>query len=187
VSLLAELWKVHNPEGIVISNIRTWDLADYTATSMHDLMVTALEHRETPKFVVVDEGSTHFDARTNSYEVAAQWTPAAKRFAKIGIEVAAIVGHTGKDLHPEAKRLTTLALWKAEQKLVEFFGSWPAESDRPTNPLFAGSLDNLEATAASYSPDDAAPWAWNLEAELFSLDLDWPDLLDQLRQRGPAE
>ena len=175
------------PEDIlVISNVRSWGRTDITCTSMHELMVTLLEHRARPKVVIIDEGSTHFDARTANYEVAQQWTPAAKRFAKIDVYATAIVAHTGKDLHPEAKRLTTLAAWKQDKKQAEFYETWGGDDDAPSDLLFNGPVDALEK-ADGYDPDDAAPWNWDLRAQLFERDCSWRELLDLLEERGPAD
>jgi hypothetical protein len=118
--------------------------------------------------------------------VAQQYPPLAKRYAKIGVDVEAVVGHTGKDLHPERKALTTTAFNKSTPETAQFFDSWRRDSDFPTDQLFGGELTELEK-ADGYDPDDAAPWSWNLEPELFSLDLDWDELLEELRERGPAE
>jgi len=186
MSLLAELRSATVDDLLVISNSRTWPLTDKVVTSAHDLAVTCIKHRDRPKFVFIDEGSTHFDARTNSYEVAAQFSPLAKRMAKVNVDVFGTVFHTGKDCHPELKRLFTTAYFKHSKKEVDFFENWPADADKPTDQLFGGSLENLEPATAEPDPNDAAPWDWNLEPDLFALDLDWPDLLDELRDRGPA-
>jgi hypothetical protein len=170
----------------VISNARA-GIVDNRVTTCHDLGVTLLEYREQPKAVLIDEGSTHFDARTNSHEVATQWSPLLKRMSKLGVEVVIVIGHTGKDVDPEMKRLTSLAFYKTEPKIVEFYETWPSDSDRPTDLLFDGSLESLEATAVEYDPDEPAPWEWNLRANLFDNDLDWSNLLAALRERGPAE
>jgi len=187
MSVVTELSQAHWDDLLVISNVSSWELTDVVVTSCHDLAVTLLEHRDRPKLVLIDEGSTHFDARTNSYEVASQWSPLLKRMSKLGVEVVGVVGHTGKDLDPELKRLTSLAFYKTAKDNVEFFESWPADSDRPDERLFGGSLENLEATAATYDPDDSAPWAWNLEPDLFSQDLPWDGLLRELKTRGPDD
>lgn len=171
---------------LVISNAHA-QCVDHRVTNCHDLAVTLLEHRDVPKFVVIDEGSTHFDARTNSYEVSSQWSPLLKRMSKLSCEAVCVIGHTGKDVDPELKRLTNLALFKSAPKSAEFFAEWPADSDFPDDRLFGGSLEELEPTSYDYDPDEPAPWKWNLEADLFSHDLDWPELLDELRDRGPAE
>ena len=65
VALLAELRSATTNDLLVISNSRSWPRTDLVVTSAHDLAVTLIEHRDRPKFVFVDEGSTHFDARTN--------------------------------------------------------------------------------------------------------------------------
>jgi len=187
MALLAELRSATVDDLLVVSNSRTWDRTDIVVTSAHDLAVTCIEHRDRPKFVFIDEGSTHFDARTNSYEVAAQFSPLAKRMAKVNVDVFGTVFHTGKDCHPELKRLFTTAYFKHSKKEVDFFADWPADADKPTDQLFGGTVDNLEPALTEPDPDDAAPWDWNLRPDLFALDLDWPDLLEELRQRGPAE
>ncbi|GAA5473910.1 hypothetical protein Hhis01_01318 [Haloarcula hispanica] len=170
---------------LILSNVRTWEQTDIVVTSAHDLAVQLLEHRDRPKAILIDEGSTHFDARTNRREVAEQYTPLAKRYAKIGVDMEAVVVHTGKDLHPERKRLSTLAMYKAAKKSAEFFETWPADADAPTERLFGGSLEEIEK-ATGYDPDDAAPWAWNLRAGLFERDVDWGDLQDLLNEQGPS-
>lgn len=53
--------------------------------------------------------------------------------------------------------------------------------------LFGGIVEELEPSLEEPDPDDSAPWAWNFEIELFARDLDWPELLDRLRARGPAD
>jgi hypothetical protein len=180
MALLAELRAADRDDLLVISNVRSWELTDVAVTSAHDLLVTLLEHRDRPKFVVIDEASTHFDARTYRHEVATQWTPLAKRFAKIGVDVCGLICHSGKDLHPEAKRLSTLPYFKREKKVVDFFERWPADADMPADQLFGGSIEDLEPTGTEYDPDDAAPWSWDLESDLFSLDLGWSDLLSRV-------
>ncbi|WP_252699469.1 hypothetical protein [Natronosalvus vescus] len=171
---------------LVISNSRTWHRTDLVVTSAHDLTVALLEHRQTPKAVVIDEASTHFDARTYNYEVPNQWTPLAKRMAKLGVEFCGLITHSGKDLHPEAKRLTTLAFHKEQKAVATFFMNWPAESDSPSDPVFPDPVQNLEKYEG-YDPDDAAPWDWNLRAGLFAEDLSWRKLLELLQESGPVD
>jgi len=107
--------------------------------------------------------------------------------AKLGFDVFATVGHTGKDLHPELKRLITLAFYKHTKKKVDFFKDWPADEDSPAGQLFGGTLEDLESATEEPDPDDAAPWAWDLEQDLFARDLEWQELGELLRKRGSAE
>lgn len=168
---------------MVLSNIRSLTRTDIVVTSAHDLAVELIRHRDRPKFVIIDEGSTHFDARTNSREVSVQFTPLAKRFAKIGVDAFGAIGHTGKDVHPELKRLTTFPIFKSDKTTLEVYDSWPADADFPEDHRF--TIEDLEPSSLRYDPDDAAPWRWDLRADIFSEDLDWSDLLEELERRGP--
>ncbi|QZP39841.1 hypothetical protein [Halobaculum magnesiiphilum] len=184
--LLCEVARASLDELSVIANFSA-DCVDRRVTSAHELAVALIEDRDVPKIVVIDEGSTHFDARTFRREVAVQFTPLAKRFAKLNVFACGTICHTGKDLHPEYKRLATLPFFKSEPQVAEFFSSWDAEEDFPEDRLFSGELTALEEAASSYDPNDSAPWQWDLRANLFAEDLDWPSLLDELKARGPAE
>lgn len=184
--LLTELARTRWPDLLVISNARS-EAVDLRVTSAHDLAVTLLSNRDRPKFVAIDEGSTHFDNRTNSREIATQWSPLAKRFSKVGVEVCAVNGHTGKDIDPELKRLTSLGVYKEAQDSADFFDTWDASEDRPEDQLFGGSLEALEPTSMDYDPDEPAPWSWDLRGDVFAKDLDWPQLAQHLREVGPAE
>jgi hypothetical protein len=66
-----------------------------------------------------------------------------------------------------------LAYWNGEKRVAEFFERWPADADRPVDGLLGGPVGSLKRTGTEYDPDDAAPWSWNLEPELFTLDLGW--------------
>ncbi|WP_336024773.1 hypothetical protein [Halobellus salinisoli] len=184
--LLVELGRTLWDDLLVLSNARA-GIVDERVTTCHDLALSLLENRDVPKAVVIDEGSTHFDARTNSRDVATQWSPLLKRMSKLGVELVIVIGHTGKDVDPEMKRLTSLAFYKTEPKTIDFYREWPANSDRPTDQLFGGSVESLEATSVAYDPDEPAPWSWNLRSNLFDLDLSWPALLAELQDRGPTE
>lgn len=182
----AELREAQLDEYLILSNVASSTSTDVVVRSAFDLLVALLEHRETPKAVLLDEGSTHLDGSVFRWEVRSQLTPMAKRFAKLGVDQFTAIGHTGKDLHPEVKRLTTLAAFKSDRTTAEFFESWPSESDRPEGRKFGGEVEEIEPAVDGYAADDAAPWAWNLPEDVWSQDLDWPELLDWLRERGPA-
>ena len=182
--LLAQLRKYDTDNLLVLSNFKS-SVTDIRVSSAHDLAVSLLENRDLPKFVMIDEASTHFDSRTNRRPVAVQWTPLAKRFAKLNVDVAGLVIHTGKDLHPEAKRLCTLPVYKTDKKTAEIYDRWPSDSESPEDLSFSGPLEDLEKAAARYDPDAAAPWSWNLRADLFAEDLSWSQLLETLRVEGP--
>jgi len=186
VWLVVEIARTLWPELVVISNAQS-GTTDVRVTSAYELAVAMLEHRERPTAVVIDEGSSYFDSRTKSREVAEQYSPLHKHMSKLGVAINAVIGHTGKDVAPEVKRLCSLALWKPEPDVAEFYGRWPGDADRPTEPIFDGPVSELEETSVDYEPNSRAPWEWDLDPQVLGLDLEWPELLEELRRRGPAE
>ena len=98
-----------------------------------------------------------------------------------------VIGHTGKDLHPEQKRLTTLPFFKEEQTAVDFYTEWLADSDRPTGQRFGGSLVNLERSVTDYDPDDASPWEWDLKSDIFTVSSNTlSEFANHLNHIGPS-
>lgn len=182
---IIEMRKIDNPDLLILSNVRSWEMTDIPVTSMYDLTVALLEHRETPKAILLDEMSTFMDARTYRREVAEQYGPVAKRYAKIGVDLEAAILHTGKDGHPERKALTTTAFWKSNPKEATFYDKWDRDSAEPEDPIFSGELKELER-ATGYDPDDSAPWSWNLQPGLMDDDLTWSEKLAKLKEVGPA-
>ena len=102
-------------------------------------------------------------------------------------DVFATVGHTGNDFHPELKRLLTLAFFKHSKKEVDCFKNWPTDSDAPTDRLFGEMVEKLEPVLEEPYPDDAAPWTWDLEPDLFARDVGWDELGQLLQQTGASE
>jgi len=72
------------------------------------------------------------------------------------------------------------------KKVANFYERWPTDGDYPTDQLFGGSIEDLEPTGYEADHNDAAPWVWNLEPDLFSKELRRPNLLEALRARGSA-
>lgn len=180
--LAREIW----PDLLVVSNSPTWEGDDVTVNSMHDLMTVLVDNRDRPKAVVFDEASRYMDSRTFGQEVAHQWTPAIKMFSKLGVEIAAHIGHTGKDVVPAIKRLTNLAVFKTAPDEARFFERWPGDADRPDDPLFDADLTDLEPTATGYDPDDVASWSWDLDADVYDGFRDWQHFGTRLKELGPT-
>ncbi len=70
--------------------------------------------------------------------------------------------------------------------MAEFYERWPADADFPDDRLFGGDIEDLEPTSAEYDPDDAAPWSWDLQADLFAEDMNWSELLRERKRHGPV-
>ncbi|AFD03992.1 ORF8 [Halorubrum pleomorphic virus 2] len=184
--LLTQLAREVHDDLVVLSNARA-SATDLRVATAHDLLAKLIEYKEVPKVVLIDEGSRHFDARHKSREVSAQWTPIHKAMSKLGVKAVIVIGHTGKDVAPEVKRITSLAGWKTEKDVVELYENWPADSDRPDSPLVAGEVTSLEKSDVIYDADDPAPWSWNLDPDVFDGDYSWAEMGDLLARRGPAD
>lgn len=104
---------------------------------------------------------------------------------KISMDTCEVICHTGKDLHPEAKRFAILCFYKTQPDVAEFYERWPADADFPDDRLFGDGIADLEPTGAEYDPDDATPWSWDLKTDLFAQDFEWSEFLDELKRRGP--
>lgn len=163
-------WRNVYPDGLMVSNSAIEGF-DERITSLDELVEWCVHNRDRQKFVFVDEGSTIFDARTNSYEVATQFTPFMKRFAKLGIDFAT-AGHSGMDIHPELKRLATTFFLKTDKKTVQFYDDY--EDDDLVAPVFPAPVTGLEKPTG-YDPDDWSPLRFDVDPEVFTLDFD--DLL----------
>lgn len=107
-----------------------------------------------PVLWIVDECSTHLDARTNSYEAANHYTPLLKRFAETNTD-AIHIGHSGLDVHKELRRstITTEFITETEPKTAEVYEG-VIEDEGNTRKY---ELTGLPDMSISYGPDDFAP------------------------------
>lgn len=156
-----EAWRALHSDGLLVTNADV-AVADYVIDGLNDLYEFCTEHSDRQKFVFIDEGSTHFDARTNAHVTAAQFTPLAKRFAKLQVDFATC-GHTTMDIHPELKRLATTIAYKPELKRVQFYDD--IDEDELLNPVFPDPIDGLDSPRIDYDPDDWAPLRFDLDSD----------------------
>jgi hypothetical protein len=183
--LIARLWQHDNPDGLLVTNVRSLKIADAHVTGMLELVeyLTRPDVVDVPVLLIVDEGSTHFDARRNRREVEMQWSPLAKRFAKLSVD-SIVIGHTLTDLHPEALRLGTLFLFKGEKTSAELYGTLD-----PSDRIFSDPVAMIEPVeefpARWYDPDDWSPWSWDLDPGL--LDREDVEAVRDGLERGPPE
>ena len=179
-ALYLELWlelaelKYGVDETVVVSNSETFPYVDHvcqSASKFVRLFFGSDEwfesngnqgdapeiHPDTPTFWIFDEASTHLDARTNSYQVAEQYTPYLKRFAKINTD-AIHIGHSGYDIHAELRRdtLMTEFLFKRGKKTADVYASM--NEDKGADLKY--TLEDIPLSGRQPDPDDFAPWSW---------------------------
>lgn len=179
--LLVELWLEltnlkYDPETdpVVLTNASSVSVADYVVQDIDDfqaLVFGSLDWFEsdgeqgkppvidpgTPKFWLFDECSTHLDARTNAHEVATQYLPLVKRFAKVRLD-ALHLGHSGMDIHKDLRRSTiaTEFIFKTSKKTADVFDDM--HEDQGANKKY--ELVDIPDTSLTYEPDDFAPFSW---------------------------
>ena len=90
-----------------------------------------------------------------------QWSPLAKRFAKLSVDCI-IIGHTLTDLHPEALRLGTLFGFKGSKERLELYGTLDPSEREFSDPLTA--IEPVEQFPPEwYDANDWSPWAWDVD------------------------
>lgn len=178
--LYLELWKElvdqkydSDLKPVIISNARSLK-PKYTVTgirSLVELVFGSEEYFESdgakgtppeidenrPKFLFFDECSTHLDARKFGYEVANQYLPWVKRFAKVNLD-ALHIGHSGMDIHKDLRRSTisTEFIFKRDLKVADVYSSM--DDDQGSDKKYR--LEAIPETSIPYDPDDFSPWRW---------------------------
>lgn len=167
--LLARLWQTAHPEGVVWSNLSSLTWSDRFIRSADDMLdcLESIRDADYRVLLILDEGSTWFDATSYGREVRNQWSPMTKRFAKFAGGVDSIViGHTLMDICPAALRVATAILWKEKQDVGQWFDSVDPDSRELDDPIFPDPLVDIEKIPDRvYDPDDMAPWKWDLDPD----------------------
>ena len=171
---LSEIKYPHTPDPVVLSNsslpcvdhvVRDIDTfremlfgCDGWFSSNGDIGTPPTIDPDTPTMWLFDEASTHLDARTHSREVAHQYTPLLKRFAKVNTD-AIHIGHSGKDIHTELRRgtLMTEFIFKTDLKTATVYDRM--QDDLGVDELY--SLIEIPEPSSHVDPDDFAPWSWS--------------------------
>lgn len=180
VQLLAEMWYRLAPmkygnerEPVLVSNSDTLterfpgNSSEVYGSSRLQKLVFANDGKdwnpeipqETPVLLVLDEASTHLDARTNSREVSVEYLPLIKRAAKVNVDVVHIA-HSGMDIYKELRRsnLMTEFIIKRAKTRAEVY----TRMDEGKGRDLSYALDNIPLPDAKpVDPDDYAPWAWD--------------------------
>lgn len=178
--LWLELWRDLVPmkygveNGVVLTNMRTLEDADYVVTDVMQFKRLAFGDDEyiatggekgtppeippdVPKWWHFDECSTHLDARTNRYEVTQQYLPLVKRFAKVDLD-AVHLGHSGMDIHADMRRdnISTEFVFKTGLKTANVYHRMFEDSGADLKYV----LEEIPETSIEYDPDDYSPWQW---------------------------
>jgi hypothetical protein len=167
--LMAELWKREHPNGLVASNIRTLDRADWINAWpdldewMKEDEETVLAGDQTPKLYLLDEGSSVASGRgSQGYEAATKLARLVYKIRKYGGSLI-IVGHDGKDVAPSVRELCTI-VEKVSEKRARFYDDVREREGRnPVTPELAG----IPLPDQSWQPNtyDVADFYWSRVGE----------------------
>lgn len=142
----------------VVSNMETFDRTDELALSHDDLDQAIADNDCTA--VVLDEAHIHLDGGRNESRryVRDEFAPMLKKCGKRGVVLFVVISHTGKDLHPEVKRLSTHIGRKTDLKTLELYHDFDDGSHRLEDEHTV--LEDLPAPPYDYDPNDLAPFSY---------------------------
>jgi len=143
----------------VVTNMESFEAVDDVFTSYSELR-SILGDSDDLHIVVLDEGHEHLDGGTheNKQFIRNEFGPFLKKCGKeADVVLFVVIAHTGKDLHPEIKRLSTHLGKKIDLKTLELFNDFDDNSHRLLDPHM--TLRDLPQPPYYYDPDDMAPFS----------------------------
>lgn len=150
--LLSEIWKL-NDEGEVGLNIESFEEKDQLIRSFSELKKWLEKSGE--KLFVFDEASSYAGGYGEQGYRARNLVKLLKRFRKYDASLL-IIGHTGKDVHPEIRRSCHDVIEKVGKKKARF---WEKLKDGEGKGLEL-EIDDIPKTGYSYDTDELTQWSW---------------------------
>ncbi|QRV16030.1 AAA family ATPase [Haloterrigena salifodinae] len=154
--LIAEIWQ-DITGGTIVTNIESCKNAVFVAGQ--DELDEWLDKNPNKKFIFVfDEASDTADGRGDSTAVTAQLSPFLKYIRKNDGNMI-IIGHTGKDVHAEVRRLCDF-IQKESKKVARFFKSVDEDGNgEGLKKTFRG----IPPTTLEYDTNEDSDWSWSDE------------------------
>jgi hypothetical protein len=150
---LAELWKRQN-SGLVGSNIETLEQKDDFIERFDDLQDWIQGPGE--KLFIFDEASSHASGYgSDAGKVTKHFRQLLRTFRKNGANLL-IIGHTGKDVHPDVRRLATDIIHKESKSEATIYNY--IEDGTPEDQK--GGLEGIEPTAWNFDTKEESRWFW---------------------------
>lgn len=98
-----------------------WLAEGHEITSVQDLAQKDLDIDASDKLFIFDEGSNYASGYSgDAHDAQDKLGSLVKLIRKLGGNLI-IIGHTGKDIHPDIRRLTNDCIYKSGQKTAKFF------------------------------------------------------------------
>lgn len=169
--LLTQLWKAENPEGLIGSNIRTWEEADewipkfstlenWLGQNTRELDEGGITQTDAadPLMFVFDEASSHASGRgKEGYEAGKMLGPLVYKIRKSNAGLI-IIGHDGRDVHPAVRELSTVI--KRERGKLKHAEIYESVRNREGIDLIT-ELDSIPETDYHYDDKEATSWSFD--------------------------
>ena len=160
--LLVQLWMWNRedvgPENVITNVHSAASRNGFTYVSSYGALKRAMETLEGEKLVLFDEASSHASGYSHkAQEVQKKLSPMMKYIRKRAGSLL-MIGHTGKDVHPDVRRLAT-AVTKQEKKLATFYESVDSDTQEGVDEIFA--LEGIPATTLDYDTLEESEWSWS--------------------------
>ncbi|OKY78287.1 MAG: putative ATPase AAA+ superfamily [Candidatus Methanohalarchaeum thermophilum] len=166
---MARTWKQQNPNKLIYSNIKSFKEKDKLVEDWPTLQEEIEDLKEQNKrqkqqkelLFIFDEGSNHLTGHQDSQK-AVDLAKKLKLFRKSKAKIL-IIGHTGKDIHPEIRRLASdkigCVIHKRDKETAEFYEE--VDGGQLRNKIF--ELNNISKTRYSYDTNEVTEWSWKQE------------------------
>ncbi len=152
--LLSEVWKMET-SGMIGSNIKSLEEKDELIMCFSDLKEWVSNGGK--KLFVFDEASSHASGYAGQAHSARKLLGRLLRKFRKNSTALIIIGHTGKDIHPDIRRLVVDKIEKVSKKEAKF---WEKLDDGKGEDVEL-KLSSIPKTALSYDTKEESDWSWD--------------------------
>jgi hypothetical protein len=180
--LLSQLWKREHPNGVIGSNIRTWEecdkwiprhpaLEEWLEEPLESISGGGTARKEGAKhrLFVFDEASSHASGRgKQGYEAGKLLGPLIYKIRKSRAGLI-IIGHDGRDVHPSVRTLATVI--ERNRGELKKATVWEDVKNREGQGKIM-EISGIPETDYRYDDSEATSWSWGTQEEDEGVDMD---------------
>ena len=159
--LMVQIWRWDRdvPAGNVATNVRSAASRNgFTYVASYGALRQWLEETPGAKLFVFDEASGHASGYSqDAQQVQKKISPMMKLIRKQSGSLV-FIGHTGKDVHPDVRRLAT-AVDKTDKKLATFYQDRDPDTQEGVDEII--SLEGIPQTTLDYDTLEESEWSWS--------------------------
>lgn len=159
-ALLAQLFHRFNPEASIGTNVESLREKDVFIPSFPKLEKW-LQETEGRKLMIFDEASSHASGYSDNAAQARQNLGVMVKLIRKYDGNLLIIGHTGKDLHPDVKRLAT-CIHKEDLKKATVYRSVDGQGEGQGQ---IKKLHSIPPTSWTYDTKEDSDWSWGKDSK----------------------